>query len=418
MNPIQSKSKLNIVFLGNINNNFFSLSRYLRDSGVNCKLILFGNEKKHFHPSNDTYRDDFAEWVEQVEWGSKKTFNRINAAELSRWLSAFDFRVGCGMAPAFCYKAGVRLDVFVPHGNDLRGHIEYDWRKVLRKLISNRVVAKNIIEATRAQRAGISSCKVVHMAHKTDGNNIHEKNIHRLNRKHIRWKEPVPMVYVPEYTPENIAEVMKNSELGAFISRVREQSQFIVVCHSRHNWGSRSSMSNKGKGILLEGWKIFLQETGQDKAKLIFVEYGTGVDITKRRVHELGLSHSIIWLPLMARKDIMQVVMSSDVVANEFVHSFTGGGVLFEGMAARKPVLTRIDCKDKKYFSFDDSDHFFDSNLPVCPASTSKDIAIQLKVLSENPQRAKIIGEAAYQWYVKWKVKAGLDRYLDLFGVR
>ena len=42
-----NRKTLSIGLLGNMNNNHFSLGRYLRDAGYDCQLLLFKNEQEH-----------------------------------------------------------------------------------------------------------------------------------------------------------------------------------------------------------------------------------------------------------------------------------------------------------------------------------------------------------------------------------
>ena len=45
---------MKIGIIGNMNNSYFSLARYLRDEGYDCELLIFTDEPEHFDPSCDT----------------------------------------------------------------------------------------------------------------------------------------------------------------------------------------------------------------------------------------------------------------------------------------------------------------------------------------------------------------------------
>ena len=52
-----------IGLIGNMNNNFFALTRYLRDAGYQAELIIVGEENAHFPPQSDSYEENFTDYV-------------------------------------------------------------------------------------------------------------------------------------------------------------------------------------------------------------------------------------------------------------------------------------------------------------------------------------------------------------------
>ncbi len=63
---------MKVAIIGNMNNNNFSLLRYLRDLGINAKLFLFKNdgtnESSHFSCSADTFElDKWSPYITRTE---------------------------------------------------------------------------------------------------------------------------------------------------------------------------------------------------------------------------------------------------------------------------------------------------------------------------------------------------------------
>ncbi len=50
---------MKIGVIGNMNNMYFSLTRYLLDEGFDCEQLIFDYEAEHFHPSYDSYENGF-----------------------------------------------------------------------------------------------------------------------------------------------------------------------------------------------------------------------------------------------------------------------------------------------------------------------------------------------------------------------
>ena len=116
---------MKVAFLGNMNNNHFAMARFMRDRGVDAEVLLFDNDPDHFHPSADSYDEDFATYCRTLTWGTPAHWLRTPTATIVRDVEPYDVLIGCGLAPAFLGRANRRLDVFVPHGADLHHYTRY-----------------------------------------------------------------------------------------------------------------------------------------------------------------------------------------------------------------------------------------------------------------------------------------------------
>ena len=52
-----------ILLICNQNNNFFALTRYLRDRGYDADLYLMKEEFDHFKPETDSFNKNYKEFV-------------------------------------------------------------------------------------------------------------------------------------------------------------------------------------------------------------------------------------------------------------------------------------------------------------------------------------------------------------------
>jgi len=388
-----------VAFIGNMNNNHFAMARYLRDRGVDCTLFLFPDEISHFHPRSDTYSLDFQSWTRQLPWGSRRTFLNARADDIRVELEGFDLRVGCGLAPALCGRAGLSLDVLVPYGGDLIHETRY--------LIGNIRAPHVSFAASFAQRRALPLVFAVHSPPLI-------ASYERALRKHCplarRWSEGVPMVYAPEYARDRLAMMIERSHWGHEFQRIRESCTFMVVAHGRHVWGPHSDPSVKGNDILLAGWSLFLKQIGSLPVKLVLLEYGRDVPRSRQLVRQLGIESSVEWLPMMLRKDLMPGLLLADAVAGEFVHSWDCGGVIYEALVAQKPlVMHRAKVADTAEPSV---------LFPVFQASAPEEVASQLLVLAKEPEIGRAAGKVGYDWYIENVACHGTDRYLELLLTR
>ena len=110
---------MKIALLGNMNNNHFAIARYLRDQGFDAHVLLFDDEYNHFLPSCDTYSLDYMSFCHQLSWGSQQRFLSTSKKQINSDLEQYNVLIGCGPAAAYCNKAGLRLDIFMPYGGDI-----------------------------------------------------------------------------------------------------------------------------------------------------------------------------------------------------------------------------------------------------------------------------------------------------------
>ncbi|WP_186539357.1 glycosyltransferase [Synechococcus sp. BIOS-E4-1] len=387
---------LRIAFLSNMNNNHFALARYLRDEGFDCELLLFTDEQDHFHPKCDTFTLEFMTWIKRISWGSERQLLTINPKVIQADLDKYDVFIGCGLAPAFLCKAGLLLDIMIPYGNDI-------WSETMYRFALPHYIAKSI-SSTYFQRKGLSQSKIVNCAL---GAGIYGSRIRKLCSNSLFWKFDIPMVYHRQYADP---VVNGGSHWISEFEAVRNNADLMVVAHGRHVWGNASDPNVKGNNLLIKAWHLFCQRNPSIKAKLVFIEYGQNVTESKQYVTDLGLNASVKWFPQMFRKDIMPALLMADIVAAEFVHSWIGGGVIFEALVAGKPLLMHSIEHEKSTT--------MDNLYPIYNAKTPVQIAARLQEYVENKERGKEIGLQGQYWYKKYVVDKALTRYSQYFEER
>lgn len=64
---------MRVACVDNMNHMMFSLTRFLRDRGIRADLLLSDDTPPHFHPSADSFDDEYRAWTHQVSWGSARS---------------------------------------------------------------------------------------------------------------------------------------------------------------------------------------------------------------------------------------------------------------------------------------------------------------------------------------------------------
>jgi glycosyltransferase involved in cell wall biosynthesis len=401
-----AKDGLSVALVGNMNNNFFALARYLRDSGLDAVLMPFANEDDHFSPLSDIYPDSAGVDVIQLPVvGFLHVVTRRR--QLRRILAPFDFVVGCGMAPAMCTVIGRRLDVFAPYGSDLSELSVYNrtnlrpWFSGLPRFVRS-VLAVAGPFVTFLQRRGIAKCRAVHMCSSPP---IHEELVEDLPGNGVRIRTPLPMVYAPEYSSDRVTRYGSLGGNAERFEHLREESSFMVIAHGRQHWGPNSDENAKGNDRLIYGWSSFVRETLTSSPQLVLFEYGRDIERSKALAVTLNCESSVTWMPLMPRKELMYGIQLSDVVCGEFQQSWLTAGVFFEALIMEKPLISYRDTRMYEEAGV--------VTYPILNAREPREIADRLHESVQNPKRLMELGSLGREWYES-QVKESLDQYQRL----
>jgi len=388
------------ALIGNMNNNHFALARYLRERGVEADLLLFNNEHEHFQPAADTYDLDFMAYTKRLSWGISTGFVVASGGLVKRDLERYAVLIGCGLAPAFCGKAGRKLDIFVPYGDDI-------WIETKYRLTSPQWLA-SVLAAVAAQRAAIRNVGVIHM---TRTNDIFERRLKRLAPRVERWLQAVPMVHAGTYSEATLDSRIVRSHWGHVFKQVRAEHDFVAMYHARHHWtGDRSDPNSKGTDRLLRGWAAFVRGNPGKHCALVTMEYGPDVSASKRLVQELGVADTVVWMPKMLRKDLMVGLALCDVVCGEFEHNWVASGVLYEALVAARPILA---WREDELYRAD-----FPWLYPILNARSVEQIAARLNEAARNSSWARQIGQSGSDWYREQVVRKAVDRYVNYLEER
>lgn len=389
---------MKVACICNMNNNLFSLTRYLRDRGVDAHLLLLEGEQQHFHPAADTYNLDYQGYTHKVSWGKSSDFLKTDVKEVTGSIEGYEFIIGCGPVPAFLHKAGRRADILCPFGGDI-------WLWPFFKInIMALGYQPNYFLFSRNQKKGIREAPIVVF---DETNNECEKHIEKLLRG-TRIKMPIPFIYTPVYNPASIPGYYDRSQWYREFREMRNAYDFVVFHHTRQVWKNVSDRWNyKGNDSVIKGFAHFVKKTKSLKACLVMFEYGPDVVHSQNLIKDLGIENNVRWFPLMARKDIMIGISLADLVVGDFQGmSWLSYGVVYEALAMGKPVMFYRE--DALYRAV------YPELYPMVHARNQEEITDGLISCSENPELYRSIGEKGREWYQKYAVDAVLDKFMEL----
>ncbi len=381
---------MKIACIGNMNNNMFCLTRYLRAQGLDCDLLLLWYEQDHFHPSCDSLDDGWKTYTHRLtKWGSKFLTGTL-AETYAEDLAPYDKIIGSNLAPAFVYKAGRTLDIFCPHGSD---YTEVPYIKDS---------SGNLTDLAKYQRKGISAAKHCFAAR------TNQKRYRLLTRFIDESKIislPITQFYLNEYKESKLESAVRSSTDCATLKKIKANADFLIFHHSRQCWTGKIPLDAKDNQIFFQGVAQLYHEQGIKPAVAAF-EYGPDVDASKALVEKLEIDHLVHWFPILPRKKLMPMLWLSDLVGVQFADSWLTGSVLFESMALSKPILTRRD--DEQY---SDSEEWLP---PILNASTPEGVSQQLSLFADNRETYKKYGVIGKQWLDETRTQPTIQAMLEI----
>ena len=389
--------KVKVACVGNMNNNMFSLVRYLRDFGLGAELLMYNKEFEHFLPHCDTLNNSDIPWIKKLCWGSLRSFFLIPPKKVKKDLNKYDIIVGCGPLPAFLARSGLKLHIFAPYGSDLYfpywKEYFFNWKLPL-KLILRYYQIRGIYNS--------ELCTII------PGNELYRKAIEKIGVRN--YPLGIPHLYSPEYSnlkPDSF-------RYSALFLELRRRYDILVFNHCRQLWKTFvNEASFKGNDIIIKGFAQYLKKS-RKKAALVLFEYGPDVQNSKRLINELGIQKNTIWLPKMPRKEIIFGLSLADFGSDILVPIYwsTTNGTSAEVMMSGKPLFKNLPITPEQHKKFLLGRPF----PPIVNVSSPEEIAHHLLRYESNPEPYKQLGKKAKEWFDRYMGIGLAERWIYLIS--
>lgn len=383
-------SEFKIGLFGNMNNNFFVLSRYLKKLGYHVTLLLNTGELDQFKPENDSFVPIDLEIRETKLRNAPTTFYHLDKEYIRSLVNEFDFCIGCGSAPAYFHKAGLKLDLFIPYGNDIQYMpiFRYDLKESIKKNIKRYFYSRN-------QKAGIREANKILM---DPTNEDYEQIFSHLNLKSgQRDFCNMPVIFVDDFSPEKIETYYASSSLYPRFKSIRQENKLVVFSQCRHIWFDSRILTydeaTNGNQKLIQGFAKLVSENKNLKTKLVLFNYGKSVDKSKKLIQELGIEKHVEWFPLSPRKEIMIGISLCDIGVGELDSSYFSYGTIYEFLAMGKPVIHYRD--DALYTNY------YPEMYPMYSANTADGVYSYLASFLKAAPPFIETGLSARNWFLQ-----------------
>lgn len=336
-----------ISLIGNLNNNFSSIARYLLEQNFDVRLYLFSNEPEHFAPSADMFSNILSDKTEILSFTSTLDIFDDNIIEQYKRIGKnSDLIIACGYAPAFFNAAGINIDILIPYGADIYKLPYYNFSLNPKYMIANYIFARH-------QKEGIKNASMLFMETQSRDTEV---KIEKLRSQRERVRVAVPIIH--DNTYQGLCFDVVHSSFYNDLKVLREKYDILAFHHSRHSWHNPSDLNEqKGNNQLFNGLAEFKNCFPDVKIGLVTLEYGIDVQQSKTLIKDLNIEECVHWFPKQKRKDLMLGISLSDIVIAELAGGYNLYGTVIEGLVMGKPVVQSRE-KDKYEETYLDGMHF------------------------------------------------------------
>jgi len=383
--------KLNVALIGNMNNNFFGIKRYLEDFGFSCTLFIFKNLPAHFKPINDTWEiekhkasiitlDFGIPHIEFLKKGEKSIFEE------------FDICIGDGFTPFYFNRMGLKLDIFVPYGSDLS---ELPFNKKLRFNSVKHLlysIVHNLFISKRQKDGILNTTQIITMNNIELLTNAFEK----LNRTSLTLF--TPMVYL-----EN---KKKNIDFSQYVDEKSiDKFSFKIFSHSRQFWDD-GGLESKGSDKLIHGFNLFNKK--HNDSCLILFEYGPSVKKSKKLIRELGIENNVVWVKKMPRKYILALIKKYASIGADQFQTGLFGSTAYEFMSQGIPVLNYLSLSPEEY-----EKNIGVPSPPIINVKTASEITSSLHKYYTNKEELNQLGVLVEKYFHEYLGRGAAKKYQD-----
>lgn len=393
---VSTDRKIKVALIDNMNNNFFALARYLRDKNIDAHLFVVPGSSEHFHPQADTHLN-----VSEVDWIHNFPFRstiydwvRSYFSSALESLNTYDVIIACGMSPAYLFKYGIGVDLFIPYGSDLYSLPFADQKTgSFTKDYLLKLVAKWQTRAIQASAITITNTSHALYKKALDRMGVSAKNI------------AVPMLYFEENNESSMWDFL-------------EEHDFIVFNHSRQLWFSNPDSlpdfeefrGNKRNDKVVRAFAEFLCITKFKKPVLVLFEYGVDVARTKELIAQLKIEGNVRWVPKSPRREILKGLKKADIAVDQLREGLCGiGGTTYEILCSGTVAVSHTQG------ALADKTHAF-YGAPIVDVLSIEELLSVFIDFEHHPEKFAEIAQKSQNWFIENLGSYLTDKYVSIIS--
>jgi len=179
----------------------------------------------------------------------------------------------------------------------------------------------------------------------------------------------------------------------------------VFFAPARQHWRSGFPTWRKGNDLFIEAAATLAQQH-PGSFRLVLVEWGAEVELSKALVRDLGLAPYVTWIPPMGKANLLRAYRSVDCVIDQFVLPCVGSVTLEAIAVGHAPVITALD---------DDAMvRFYGESIPLFNCHSVAHIHAAMYQVVFDTAGARRAAAAAHGWFERrHSGKILVDRWFE-----
>lgn len=215
---------------------------------------------------------------------------------------------------------------------------------------------------------------------------------------------------IPSAKRNPVPHGFDSRKIARFLNEWRPQVKVkrdppVFFAPARQHWKEGYATWRKGNDLIVKSAAALKRRN--IKFKIVFVEWGKEVALTKDLIKELGVESHIDWIQPLQKPELWKAYLASAAVIDQFVMPAIGS-VTFEAMALERPVITAIDAPALS--------EFFGATPPLLNAGTQDELLEAMLLVVNDERRAERIGVESGEWIKRYhSSETILTRHLSAY---
>ena len=397
---------------GNVLNNAYNITKWLRDDGFDAQVFVDGSggleQDLPWWDDREINPNDLPSWI---RYYPRLRRHWAGSAE-RRFMQEFaqcDLAHVWGDGPIWAVRAGVPF-VFSSFGWDLEVPFSrIRWRDGLSKLVRGQGVHFGLRSALIAplQREALAQARAICIVP-----DMYYQLPERL--------EPLGLGHLARFVPLAI-DTDKYRPQPSAVQPQYDRMDVVFFSPTRHFYGAPVT-AVKGNDKLIRAFSRLIYEDLHTSVRLLLARKGPSVQRSAALVRDLELEDRVEWLHEMPRWKLVEYYrLTNVVVCDQFLRDdwqflfprsselLQGlGGVGAEALAFGRPLLTYYKVPEGLYAE----------SPPVFSALTEDQILARMREIMEmSPERRARIGQLGRDWIVRYRDRrVVMKRYEEIYS--
>lgn len=192
------------------------------------------------------------------------------------------------------------------------------------------------------------------------------------------------------FDPRNIAKRLESIHSGNVPLPINfDKSIKVFLAPARQHWKEGFPTWRKGNDRIIRAVASLASQYA-GRFKVVFIEWGAEVSLSKQLIDQLGIADFFHWIPPLPKNELLALYSNVDCVIDQFILPCIGS-VTLEAIALGCPVITALDDKAME--------EFYGASIPLLNCHQPDEIAVAMSDVINASSHVRLAGAQSKDWF-------------------